>query len=61
MIGSSEPDHLEREGFPTEVRGSSEGDGQVKLHKGQDALTGDDPVERRCTDPDHGQIDPQEP
>jgi hypothetical protein len=31
MIGSSEPDHLEREGFPAEVGGSSEADGQIKL------------------------------
>jgi hypothetical protein len=61
VIGSSEPDHLEREGFPAEVGGSSDADGQIELPKGQDALTGDDPVERRCTSPDHGKIDPQEP
>jgi hypothetical protein len=44
VIGSSKPDHLEREGFPAEVGESSEADGQIKLPKGQDALTGDDPV-----------------
>jgi hypothetical protein len=27
MVGSSEPDHLEREGFPSEVGGSPEADG----------------------------------
>jgi hypothetical protein len=33
-----------REGFPAEVGGSSEADGQIELSKGQDALSGDDPV-----------------
>jgi hypothetical protein len=61
VIGSSEPDHLEREGFPAEVGGSSEADVQIKLPKGQDALTGDDPVKGCCTGLDHGQIYPQEP
>jgi hypothetical protein len=61
VIGPSEPDHLEREGFLSEVGGSSKANGQIKLPKGQDALIGDDPVERCCTGPDHGQIDPQEP
>jgi hypothetical protein len=27
VVGSSEPDHLEREGFPSEVGGSPEADG----------------------------------
>jgi hypothetical protein len=54
MIGSSKPDHLEHEGFPAEVGGSSEADGQIKLPKGQDALTGDDPVKGCCTGPDRG-------
>jgi hypothetical protein len=31
------------------------------LPKGQDTLVGDNPVKRCCTDPDRGQIDPQEP
>ena len=61
VVGSSEPDHLEREGFLSEVGGSSEVDGQVKLSKGQDALPEDDPVKGRRTSPDHGQIDSQEP
>jgi hypothetical protein len=61
VIGSSEPDHLEREGFPAEVGGSSEADEQIKLPKGQDVLTGDDPMKGCCTGPDHGQIYPQEP
>jgi hypothetical protein len=61
VVGSSEPDHLEREGFLSEVGGSSEADGQVELSKGQDALPGDDPVKMRRTGPDRGQIDPQEP
>jgi hypothetical protein len=34
MVGPSEPDHLESEGFLSEVGGSSEADGQVKLPKG---------------------------
>jgi hypothetical protein len=61
VIGPSEPDHLEGEGFLSEVGGGSEADGQIKLPKGQDALTGDDPVKGCCTGPDHGQIYPQEP
>jgi hypothetical protein len=61
MIGPSEPDHLESEGFLSEVGGISEADRQIKLPKGLDALTGDDPVKRCCTGPDHGQIDPKSP
>jgi hypothetical protein len=61
VIGSLEPDHLEREGFPVEVGGGSEAGRQIKLPKGQDALTGDDPVKGCCTSPDRGQIYPQEP
>jgi hypothetical protein len=61
VVGPSEPDHLEREGFPVEVGGSSEADRQIKFPKGQDALTGDDPVKGRRTSPDRGQIDLQEP
>ncbi len=61
MIGPSEPDYLESEGFLLEVGGSSEADGQIKLPKGQDALTVDDPVKGCCTGPDRGQINPQEP
>jgi hypothetical protein len=49
VIGPSEPDHLESEGFLSKVGGSSEADGQIKLPKGLDALTGDDPMKRRCT------------
>ena len=61
MVGSSEPDHLEREGFLSEVGGSPEADGQIESPKGLDALPGDDPVKGRRTGPDHGQIDLQEP
>jgi hypothetical protein len=61
VIGPSEPDHLESEGFLSKVGGSSEADGQIKLPKGQDALTGDDPVKGCCTGPDHGQIYPKSP
>jgi hypothetical protein len=61
VVGSSEPDHLEREGFLLEVGGSSEADGQIELSKGQDALLGDDPVKGRRTGPDRGEIDLQEP
>jgi hypothetical protein len=61
IVGPSEPDHLEHEGFPAEVGGSSEADRQIKLPKGQDALTRDDPVEGCRTVPDRGQIDLQEP
>jgi hypothetical protein len=61
VVGSSEPDHLEREGFLSEVGGSSEADGKIELSKGLDALPGDDPVKGRRTSPDRGQIDLQEP
>jgi hypothetical protein len=61
VVGSSEPDHLEREGFLSEVGGSPEADGQIELPKGLDALPGDDPVKVRRTGSDRGQIDLQEP
>jgi hypothetical protein len=61
VVGSSEPDHLEREGFPSEVGGSPEADEQIELSEGLDAFPGDDPVKRRRTGPDRGQIDLQEP
>jgi hypothetical protein len=61
MVGSSEPDHLEREGLPSEVGGCSEADGKVELSEGLDALPGDDPVERRSACSDRGQINTQEP
>jgi hypothetical protein len=61
VVGSLEHDHLEREGFPAEVGGSFEADGQIELSKGLDALPGDDPVKGRRTGPDRGQIDFQEP
>jgi hypothetical protein len=61
MVGSSEPDHLEREGFLSEVGGSPEADRQIELPKGLDALPGDDPVKGRRTGPDRGQINLQEP
>ena len=61
VVGSSEPDHLEREGFLSEVGGSPEADGQIELPEGLDAFLGDDPVKRRRTGPDRGQIDLQKP
>jgi hypothetical protein len=61
VVGSSKPDHLEREGFLSEVGGSLEADMQIELPKGLDALPGDDPVKGRRTGPDRGQIDLQEP
>jgi hypothetical protein len=61
VVGSSEPDHLEREGFPSEVGGSPEADGQIELSEGLYAFLGDDPVKRRRAGPDRGQIDLQEP
>jgi hypothetical protein len=61
VVGSSEPDHLEREGFLSEVGGSSEADRQIGLSEGQDTLPGDDPVKGRHTGPDRGQIDLKEP
>jgi hypothetical protein len=61
VIGPSEPDYLESEGFLSEVGGSSEVDGQIEFPKGQDTLAGDNPVKRCCTGLDCGQIDPQEP
>jgi hypothetical protein len=54
VVGSSEPDHLEREGLPSEVGGCSEADRKVELSEGLDALPGDDPVERRSACPDRG-------
>jgi hypothetical protein len=60
-VGSSEPDHLEREGFPSEVGGSPEADGQIELSEGLDAFPRDDPVKRRRACSDRGQIDLQEP
>jgi hypothetical protein len=61
MVGSLEPDHLEREGFPSKVGGSPEADGQIELSEGLDAFPRDDPVKRRCACPDRGRIDLQEP
>jgi hypothetical protein len=61
VVGSSEPDHLEREGFLLEVGGSPEADRQIELSKGLDALPGDDLMKGRRTGPDYGQIDFQEP
>jgi hypothetical protein len=61
VVGSSEPDHLEREGFLSEVGGSPEADGQIKLPKAMDAFPGDDPVKGRHTGLDQGQIDLQKP
>jgi hypothetical protein len=61
VVGSSEPDHFKREGFLSEVGGSSEADKQIELSKGLDALPGDDPMKGCRTGPDRGQIDFQEP
>jgi hypothetical protein len=61
VVGPSEPDHLKREGFLSEVGGSPKADEQIELSNGQDALFGDDPVKGRRTGPDCGQIDTQEP
>jgi hypothetical protein len=58
VIGPSEPDYLESEGFLSEVGGSSEADGQVNLSKGQDTLARCNPVKRCCTGSDLGPIDP---
>jgi hypothetical protein len=60
VVGSSEPDHLEREGFPSEVGGSPEAEGQIELSEGFDVFPGDDPMKRRRACPDRGQIDLQE-
>jgi hypothetical protein len=57
VVGSLEPDHLEREGFLSEIGGSPEADGQIELSKGLDVFLGDDPVKRRRAGPDRGQID----
>jgi hypothetical protein len=57
VVGSSEPDHLEREGFLSKVGGSPEADGQIELPKGLDAFPGDDPMKGRRPGPDRGQID----
>jgi hypothetical protein len=61
VVGPSEPDHLEREGFPAEVGGSPKTDGQIELPEGQDALSGDNPMKGCRTDPNRGQVDLQEP
>ena len=34
VVGSSEPDHLEREGFPSKVGRSPEADGQIEFIRG---------------------------
>jgi hypothetical protein len=54
VVGSSEPDHLEREGFLSEVGGSPKADGQIELPEGLDAFPGDDPVKGRRVGPDRG-------
>jgi hypothetical protein len=61
VVGSSEPDQFEREGFLSEVGGSLEADGKIELSKGLDALPGNDLVKGRRTGSDRGQIDLQEP
>jgi hypothetical protein len=62
VVGSSEPDHLEREGFLSEVGGSLEADGQIELPEGLDAFRFRLlPVKGRRAGPDRGQIDLQEP
>ena len=61
VVGSSEPDHLECEGLPSEVEGCPEADGNVESSEGLDALPGNDPVEGRSACSDGGQIDAQEP
>jgi hypothetical protein len=61
VVGSSEPNHLECEGFLSEVGGSPEANRQIELSKGLDALLGDDLVKGRRAGPDRGQIDLQEP
>ena len=61
MVGSSEPDHLERQGLSSEVGGCSEADGKVELSEGLDTLPRNDPMEGRSACPDGGQIDMQEP
>jgi hypothetical protein len=60
VIGPSEPDYLKGEGFLLEVGGSSEANGQVNFSKGQDTLSGCNPVKGCCTSPDLGPINPQE-
>jgi hypothetical protein len=40
VVGPSEPDHLEGEGFPSEVGGSSEADGQVNPSEGRIRFSG---------------------
>jgi hypothetical protein len=59
VIGPSEPNYLEGEGFLSEVGGSSEANGQVNLSEGQDTLSGCNPVEGCCTSPDLGPINPK--
>jgi hypothetical protein len=61
VVGSSEPDHLERQDLPSEVGGGSEANGKVELSEGLDALPGNDPMEGHSACPDGGQIDTQEP
>jgi hypothetical protein len=59
VVGPSEPNHLEGEGFLSEVGGSSEADRQVNPPEGQDTLSGCDPVEGCRTGPNLGPIDPK--
>jgi hypothetical protein len=60
VVGSSEPDHLEREGLPSEVGGRPKADRKIELSEGLDVLPRDDPMERRIACPDLGQINMQE-
>jgi hypothetical protein len=61
VVGSSEPGHLDCEGFLSEVVACPEADGQIELPKRLDAFPGDDPMKGRHAGPDRGQIDLQEP
>jgi hypothetical protein len=60
VVGPSEPDHLEGEGFLSEVGGRPEADGQVYPPEGHNTLPGCDPMEGCGTGPDLGPINPQE-
>jgi hypothetical protein len=61
VVGSSEPDHFERQSLPSEVGGRSEADGKVESSEGLDALLGNNPMEGRSACSNGGQINTQEP
>jgi hypothetical protein len=60
MVGPSEPNNLEGEGFPSEVGRSPEADGHIDLTERGGAMSRHDIVEWRCVGSQPRPIDPHE-